>query len=154
MIYRKNDSIKEAREAEQREKNCLTAASIAFVALAESGAIDEQTASEHSSGFIPWGAGDYKPDQIREYNGALYRCLQAHTAQADYTPSKCPALWRRLGGDPAVECPVWSQPISVLDAYSLGDKVSHNAAQWVSVVAANVWEPGVFGWKEIKKGGE
>lgn len=152
MIYRKIDSIKDAKEEQRREQNRLAAASIAFAVLAENGTIDETTASEHAAEFIPWSdSGEYKPDQIREHEGALYRCLQAHTSQPDYTPPNCPALWRRLGGDPTVEYPVWSQPICAADAYELGDKVSHNAEKWISTVEANVWEPGVYGWRKAGK---
>ena len=28
-------------------------------------------------------------------------------------------------------------------------KVSHNGKHWTSDVAANVWEPGVYGWTEV-----
>lgn len=28
-----------------------------------------------------------------------------------------------------------------------GDKVSHGGGKWVSTVASNVWEPGVYGWE-------
>ena len=33
-------------------------------------------------------------------------------------------------------------------AYAQGAKVSHNGKHWISDVAANVWEPGVYGWTE------
>ena len=45
-------------------------------------------------------------------------------------------------GDP------WRQPTGAHDAYPLGAKVSHNGKNWESTVAANVWEPGVSGWRE------
>src|SRR6056297_245054 len=32
--------------------------------------------------------------------------------------------------------------------YQVGDGVSHDSKEWVSTVPDNVWEPGVFGWKE------
>ena len=28
-----------------------------------------------------------------QYDGKLYKCIQAHTTQADWTPDKTPALW-------------------------------------------------------------
>ena len=42
----------------------------------------------------------------------------------------------------------WKQPTGAHDAYSKGDKVSHNGKNWVSDVDGNVWEPGVYGWTE------
>ena len=121
---------------------------IAFVTLAESGAIDEVTATEHTDVFSPWAEGvAYTVGNLRAYDGKLYKCVQAHTSQSDWTPDKTPALWA-VAGDPAEEWPEWSQPIGAHDAYNKGDKVSHNGAHWVSEADGNVWEPGVYGWAE------
>ena len=40
----------------------------------------------------------------------------------------------------------WVQPTGAHDAYPLGAQVTHNGKTWTSTVAANVWEPGVYGW--------
>lgn len=121
---------------------------IAFVTLAESGNIDEVTATEHISVFASWEPGvGYAVGNLRVYGDRLYKCVQAHTSQSDWTPDTTPALWA-LAGDPAEEWPEWSQPIGSHDAYMQGDKVSHNAKHWVSDVNVNVWEPGVYGWTE------
>ena len=45
------------------------------------------------------------------------------------------------------EIPQWVQPLGAVDAYKLGDKVMYNGARYVSTVDANVWAPGVYGWK-------
>ena len=58
------------------------------------------------------------------------------------------SLWKEIG-DPAAEWPEWSQPIGAVDAYALGDKVSHNDKHWISTCDSNVWEPGVYGWEEV-----
>lgn len=81
-----------------------------------------------------------------QYNGKLYKCVQAHTTQADWTPDKTPALWVEVSLD---EFPEWKQPAGAHDAYAKGDKVKHNDKKWESTVDANVWEPGVHGWSEI-----
>lgn len=88
----------------------------------------------------------YAVDDRLQYNGALYRCLQAHTSQADWAPDAAVSLYKRVEFDAGV--PVWSQPVGASDAYSKGDKVSHKGKIWVSIVDANVWEPGVYGWQE------
>lgn len=75
--------------------------------------------------------------------GVLYRCVQAHTPQADWRPADTPALWTVVSLD---EWPEWKQPVGSSDAYAKGDKVTHGGQHWVSDVDANVWEPGVFGW--------
>lgn len=81
-----------------------------------------------------------------QYNGKLYRCVQAHTTQADWTPDKTPALWVEVSLE---EWPEWKQPAGAHDAYKKGDKVTHNGKKWSSDVDANVWEPGVHGWSEV-----
>lgn len=80
-----------------------------------------------------------------QYNGKLYKCVQAHTTQADWTPDVTPALWVEISLD---EFPEWKQPTGSHDAYKKGDKVTHNGKKWSSDVDANVWEPGVYGWSE------
>ena len=95
-----------------------------------------------------WRPGvDYAVGDRLQYNDALYRCLQAHTSQADWTPDATASLYKRVEFDVGV--PVWSQPVGATDAYSKGDKVSHKGKIWVSTVDANVWEPGVYGWEEV-----
>lgn len=80
-----------------------------------------------------------------QYNGKLYKCVQAHTTQADWTPNVAPALWVMVSLD---EWPEWVQPTGAHDAYAKGDKVTHSSKKWTSDVDANVWEPGVYGWTE------
>ena len=85
-------------------------------------------------------------ERIR-YNSTLYRCVQAHTSQSDWTPDATPALWTVVSLD---EWPEWVQPTGAQDAYNKGDKVSHNDKHWISEVDGNVWEPGIYGnlWSE------
>ena len=80
-----------------------------------------------------------------QYNGVLYRVVQAHTTQSDWTPDQTTALWVRVSLE---EVPEWVQPTGSHDAYNAGDKVTHNGVKYVSDVDANVWEPGVYGWSE------
>lgn len=89
----------------------------------------------------------YSVGIIVRYQENLYKCVQAHTSQADWTPSATPALWARIS-DPTQEWPEWIQPTGAHDAYAKGDKVSHNGKHWVSDVDGNVWEPGVSQWTE------
>ena len=99
--------------------------------------------------YDEWDANGvaYVLDDIRQYNGLLYRCVQAHTSQATWTPEDAPSLWTRIA-DPAQEWPEWIQPTGAHNAYAKGAKVSHNGKHWISDVDANVWEPGVYGWTE------
>lgn len=125
---------------------------IMFVTLAEAGTIDDVTAAEHADLFAEWAFPvGYTVGQIRRYNGTLYKCVQAHTSQADWTPDTASSLWSKMS-DPAEEWPEWSQPVGAHDAYSKGAKVSHKEKHWISTVDSNVWEPGVYGWEESTDG--
>ena len=122
---------------------------IMFVTLAEAGNIDPVTAAEHADLFSEWAYPiNYKTGQIRRYKGSLYKCVQDHTSQADWTPDTTSSLWS-LTADPAEEWPEWVQPIGAHDAYNKGDKASHNQKHWTSTAENNVWEPGVYGWEDV-----
>lgn len=109
---------------------------------------DDTTAEEHAWAFPAWATGiAYVVGQRVRYNDLLYKCIQAHTSQDDWTPDAAVSLWVRTS-DPGEEWPEWIQPTGAHDAYQTGDKVSYNEKHWVSTVDANVWEPGVYGWEE------
>ena len=100
---------------------------------------------EHGHFWVAEDGKAYAVGDRVKYNGLLYRCVQAHTSQADWTPDVVPALWVRTSTE---EWPEWIQPTGAHDAYNKGDKVSHNEKHWVSDIDANVYEPGVYGWTE------
>ena len=86
--------------AESGETKAVT--HIAFVTLAEGGTIDEVTATEHLEVFAEWEPNvNYVIGNLRRYGEKLYKCVQAHTSQADWAPDKTPALWVRCA-DPGV----------------------------------------------------
>lgn len=85
-------------------------------------------------------------DKRYQYNGVLYKALQPHISQEDWTPDKVPALFIKVSLE---EWPEWVQPTGAHDAYNKGDKVAHNGKHWESEYDANIWEPGVFGWREV-----
>lgn len=92
----------------------------------------------------------YAADERIRYGEKLYRCEQAHTSQADWTPPDTPALWTEVA-KPG-EIPVWRQPTGAQDAYQTGDKVYYpdaDGAVYVSTVDNNVWSPDVYGWEAV-----
>lgn len=99
--------------------------------------------------FPKWSdsAEYFTEDRVR-YDGTLYKCLQDHTAQADWTPDTAVSLWVRVD-DPSIEWPEWVQPVGSTDAYPMGAKVSHNEKHWISTVDGNVWEPGAIGTESL-----
>ena len=123
-------------------------AGIAFVTMAEAGTIDEVTATEHFDVFAPWAKDiPYAAGALRAHGGKLYKCVQAHTSQSDWTPDVAVSLWA-VAGNPQEEWPAWSQPVGAHDAYGVGDKVTYQDKRWLSTATANVWAPGVYGWTE------
>lgn len=82
------------------------------------------------------------------FGGVLYRVVQQHNTQADWTPEVTPALFTRFR-DPAAGPQPWVQPTGAQDAYSIGERVIHDNPNdsgtiWVyeSVNDANTTEPG------------
>lgn len=95
-----------------------------------------------------WETGtSYRVDDLAAYEDQLYRCVQAHTSQVDWTPAVVPALWVRITLEGVI--PEWVQPTGAHDAYALDALVTHAGYIWRSLYAANVWEPGVFGWAQV-----
>lgn len=81
---------------------------------------------------------------MRLYEDELYKCVQAHTTQSDWTPDITPALWA-IKSAPGVIA-VWVQPTGAHDAYAIGDKVQwpDGGNLWESTIAANTTEPGTL----------
>lgn len=110
--------------------------------------LDDSTAIEYPEMFPKWAPDVlYAKDFRIRYNELLYKVLQNHTSQSNWTPDIAPSLYVRVD-NPQEEWPDWRQPTGSTDAYALGAKVSHNEKHWISSVDDNVWEPGVYGWDE------
>lgn len=109
--------------------------------------LTDETATDVPELFPAWATDtDYVIGDRRQFNGILWKCIQPHHSQDDWTPDVAVSLWARTSAD---EWPEWVQPTGASDAYMAGDKVSHNEKHWTSTVDNNVWEPGVYGWNEV-----
>lgn len=111
--------------------------------------LDDTEALESKELFPTWDSEtNYNVDDRVRYNGALYKCLQSHTAQDSWSPDVAVSLWAEvLIPDPEV-IPDWVQPGST-NPYMKGDKVRYDGKIWVSDIDNNVWAPGVYGWSEL-----
>ena len=86
------------------------------------------------------------------YNGVLYKVLQQHTVQEQWTPVAAPSLFAKVLVDPTGETVLdWEQPDST-NAYMVGDKVKFEGHIYVSVIDNNVWSPTAYpaGWKLVE----
>ena len=107
--------------------------------------LDDESALTGVELFPMWATGRaYAVDDRVQYGGTLYKCVQSHTSQADWTPDATPALWVVVSID---EYPEWVQPTGAHDAYNTGDKVSYNGKHYVCTIDGNAYAPDVYGWK-------
>lgn len=116
-----------------------------------SASLSDADALEAVELFPTWAADTgYTVDERVRYGDKLYRCVQAHTSQDNWTPNVVPALWTEVAAPG--EIPVWKQPTGAQDAYQAGDKVHYPGegdTVYISTVDNNVWQPGVYGWEEV-----
>lgn len=113
--------------------------------------LDDETALTGVELFPTWVVGKaYAVSDRAQYNGTLYKCVQAHTSQADWTPDATPALWVVVSID---EYPEWVQPTGAHDAYNTGDIVSYKGKLYRSTIDGNVWAPDAYpaGWETYEK---
>ena len=103
--------------------------------------------------FPSWEVGKaYAVNDRIRYGEKLYKVVQAHTSQEDWTPDATPALYTEVA-KPG-EIPVWKQPTGAQDAYNTGDKVHYPTADdpvYESLIDANVYSPEAYpqGWRQI-----
>jgi len=97
-----------------------------------------------------WRAGiNAEKDKIYRYSENIYKCIQPHTTQEDWTPDKVPALFVKISLE---EYPQWRQPTGAHDAYKKGAKVSDEGKHWISNKDVNIYKPGLVSgdWSEVE----
>ena len=70
-----------------------------------------------------------------------YTLATAAEQAADLATRYSQAVGRQPGDE-------WTAPTGAHDAYPHGATVTHDGRTWESLTAANVWEPGISGWRE------
>ena len=121
--------------------------------------LDDEKAMEVATIYDPWEIGKaysvgdfflYGVDSVGDPQ--LYKVVQAHTSQAEWTPNTAASLYVAIGlGDKGY--PVWSQPTGAHDAYNTGDIVDYNGTLYRSLVDGNVYSPESYptGWEVYKE---
>lgn len=113
------------------------------------GAITDEQALEVPALYPTWRSDvAYVTGHRVLHNAVLYKVLQDHTSQGDWTPDVSPSLFAEVLIPDANVVPAWTQPDST-NTYAKGDKVTHDGCTWVSDYDNNSWEPGVYGWTEV-----
>ena len=113
--------------------------------------LDDDAAMQCVSIFDEWRIDvDYKAGDRLRYMNKLYKVLQNHHSQIDWTPDKAVSLFVDIA-DPADPWPEWVRPTMAEDAYPMGAQVTHNGKKYISQIDANTTEPGTDErwWKEV-----
>ena len=127
------------------------------LSMLQAKSLPDEAALEFVALYPEWIAGEsYTAGQRVKYKGTLYKVLQGHVSQADWTPDAAPSLFAKVlpgqeGNEPEDGYAEWVQPDST-NGYSTGDKVVWNGHLWESIVDSNVDEPGTdngFRWKDL-----
>ena len=117
--------------------------------------LTNEQAMEVATIFDQWQSGkSYKTGEFITYgknsvgDPQLYKVVQDHTSQADWTPDATAALYDAIGLDDG-GYPIWSQPTGAHDAYNTGDIVNYNEVLYKSLVDGNVYSPEAYpsGWE-------
>ena len=85
------------------------------------------------------------------YNDILYKVIQAHTSQAEWTPDAAPSLFAKVINETIDgSIPEFEQPDST-NPYMKGDRVIFNGKVYESLIDNNIYSPEAYpaGWKEI-----
>ena len=102
--------------------------------------------------FPNWQSGkSYALGERVRYGGKLYKVLQAHTSQDDWTPDVAASLFACLLTDEENgTIQEWTQPDST-NGYSVGNQVMYNGVIYTSLIDNNVWSPADYpaGWQEV-----
>lgn len=142
------------------EELALSEAGISTLAEAEqlrqelneiSSSLTDEEAVERPILFANWRVGvNYSINERVRYGGRLFKVLQAHTSQEDWTPSRAPSLFAEILTSESGEPQEWQQPSST-NPYLTGDQVIYNGIVYESLIDNNVWSPDAYpeGWKRI-----
>ena len=117
--------------------------------------LDDEKAMEVAAVFDSWQINKYYT--VGEFvtygensigDPQLYKVVQAHTSQVDWTPDVASSLFVAIGLDDD-GYPVWSQPTGSHDAYNTGDIVDYNGTLYRSLIDGNVYSPDAYpaGWE-------
>lgn len=114
-------------------------------------ALDDEAALEVIALFPTWESMLGKSVITGEryyYNNKLYKVVQTHTVQSNWTPNSTAALFTEVSVE---EFPEFVQPTGSHNAYKIGDQVTYNGVHYKSLIDNNVYSPEAYpqGWEVI-----
>lgn len=116
--------------------------------------LDDEAALNSVELFPAWNGNDHEysvGERIR-YGEELYKVLQAHTSQPNWTPAEAPSLFALVLTDPSGTPKEWVQPDST-NPYMTGDRVIYQGQVYESLIDNNIWSPEGYpaGWQLIEE---
>lgn len=120
--------------------------------------LDDEKAMVVATIYDPWAVGkSYVVGDFLTYgvntvgDPQLYKVVQAHKSQSNWTPDATPSLYDAIGLDES-GYPVWAQPTGAHDAYNTGDVVNYNGTLYRSLSDGNVYAPDAYpnGWEIVE----
>ncbi len=75
------------------------------------------------------------------YDAKLYKVIQPHTVQQEWTPDITPALFVEVSIE---EWPEFVQPTGAQDAYNTGDKVTFEGQHYICQMDGCTWSPSAY----------
>lgn len=83
------------------------------------------------------------------YGGKLYKVVQPHTVQSDWTPDVSASLFTEVSIE---EWPEIVIPIPSTNPYMSGDKVTYNGSHYICQIDNCVWTPDEYpsGWQLVE----
>lgn len=97
----------------------------------------------------PYTPGENAAADAAEQARAAAAAARARAELADAVLDATAALMEAAHTDGET----WTAPTGAHDTYALGVTVTHNGKTWLSLIPANVWTPGVSGWREVVASG-
>ena len=148
----------ELSEAELQNREAQTAMQMLNIDFQEQvQTLTDEQALEVKTVFPMWSVDiKYEVGFKVRFNDILYKVLQAHTSQVDWTPDVAVSLFVQVGAvnddiPPEEIIPEWIQPDST-NPYMKGDKVLFEGRIYESLIDNNVWSPAIYpaGWTVVE----
>ena len=110
---------------------------------------DDEAALESIDLYPKWEAGiAVTAGERYRFNGKLYRVVQSHTTQADWTPDVVPALFTVVSLEEWPEIP---EVITAESPWMKGDKGTWKGKHYICQMDNCVWNPDTYpaAWSEV-----
>lgn len=93
-----------------------------------------------------WQPAAYQAGDVRQYQGAPYKCVQAHDATGNpgWTPDTVPALWMQYHGTSAATARAWVAPTGAHDMYRAGEYMLYTDGKTYRCLSDTAYSPAEY----------